>query len=301
MTPRAAPALYFPGAPLPPSGAPVRRALSAALALALLAAPRAARAWCRTTSDMQQDATACVSTGVALFWGVRCIALSLNASALPAGMSSAQVRGLLGDALSTWGAVRCDGQRPAVDLSQGPLTTSVAGYFSGVANTNVVTFRQDWRAAGLPPSAIALTVVTFVQTTGEVRDADVMVNLTVPLSASADARGNDLPTALVHEVGHVLGLDHSNERTAVMWYGAGRGEQRRALQPDDVAGVCAIHPPSLQRPCAAAVTDDAGCGCRAGTSPARGWPLATLALIALRRRRSRAASAPRSARGARGC
>lgn len=279
----------------------MRRALSAALALALLTAPRAARAWCRTTSEMQQDATACVATGVPLFWGVRCIALSLNASTLPAGMSSAQVRGLLGDALSAWGAVRCDGQRPSVDLSQGPLTSSAAGYFGGVANTNVVTFRQDWRAAGLPPSAIALTVVTFVQTTGEVRDADVMVNLTVPLSASADARGNDLPTALVHEVGHVLGLDHSNERTAVMWYGAGRGEQRRALQPDDVAGVCAIHPPSLQRPCAP-TADDAGCGCRAGTSaPPRGWPLAALALMALRRRRPRAAQAPRSDRRPRGC
>lgn len=280
----------------------MRRAPATLLALALLTAPGTARAWCRTTSEMQRDNTACVTTGVPLFWGLRCIALSLNPTALPAGMSTAQVRGLIDGAVSAWSAVRCDGQRPSMDLSQGPLTDAPVGYFSGAPNTNVVAFRADWAAAGLPPSAIALTTVTFVQSSGEIRDTDVMVNLTAPLSANADARSNDLPTALVHEVGHVLGIDHSNERTAVMWFGAGRGEQRRTLQPDDIAAVCALHPPSLQRPCVAAAPNE-GCGCRARGRSAPGGVLsaAVLAWVALRRRRFGAASTPAPVPSRRGC
>lgn len=267
----------------------MRRIPAPLVAIALLGAPAPAAAWCRTTSVTQTDPTACVSAGVVLAWPVRCISLSLNESELPPGMTAPQVRGLLDDALGAWTAARCGGQRAAVDLSRGAATLARAGYAVTGPNANVVVFRSDWAAAGLPPSAIALTTVTFGATTGDVRDADVMVNLSVPLSASGAARTNDLPTALVHEVGHVLGIDHSNERTAVMWYGAGRGEQRRALQADDVAALCAIHPPTLQRPCAPPA-DDSGCGCRAaGTG--RGGPLVGCALLAgitLRRRRLRA-------------
>lgn len=275
----------------------MHRALAALLSLTLLAAPRAVRAWCRSTTVMQSAPTTCVTTGAPLYWSTRCITLSLNVSALPAGMSPTRVHYLLDDALNGWNAAVCNGVAPSVTLLQGAETTDLAGYRRVVSasnvvgyvpraeNTNVVIFRQDWAAAGLAPSALALTTLTYAIDTGEIRDADMMVNLTYPLSASApEATTNDLPTVLLHEAGHVLGIDHSNDRQAVMWSGAGRGEQRRALQEDDVAAVCAIHPHWIQRQCVAPGGGPPG-GCRARPAAPSGWGVALVVFFALCARR----------------
>lgn len=51
----------------------------------------------------------------------------------------------------------------------------------------------------------------------------------------------DLNTVMLHEFGHALGLGHSSDGT-VMQLALGPGEQMRALQPDDVAGIRALYP-----------------------------------------------------------
>lgn len=257
------------------------------LVLSLLA-PRGAHAWCRTTTVTQTESTSCVTEGQPLRWPLRCVALTLNPQAFPAGMTATQVRGLLGDAVGQWGAARCEGQPWSLSLSLGADAPVAAEYLATGANQNAVVFVSAWSARGLPPSALAITTLTFGATSGEIRDADVQINLTQPLTATTSTRGNDLPTILLHELGHVVGLDHSPERGAVMWYAAGRGEQRRVLGADDLAGACAVHPPSLQRPCTAPAAEG-GCAC-AAASP-RGerlgaWTLA-LAALGLRRRAAR--------------
>ena len=50
----------------------------------------------------------------------------------------------------------------------------------------------------------------------------------------------DLESVLLHELGHGLGLDHSRHDGAVMRAGIKPGQTRRALDADDVAGICAI-------------------------------------------------------------
>jgi len=208
----------------------------------------------------QSDPMACVTEGRALSWPLRCVAISLDPSTLPTGMTLPQVRGQLADIVSQWGATRCDGQPWSLALTVGADAARGAGYVAMGPNQNVVAFVSAWSAMGLPPSALAITTLTFGATSGEIRDADVQVNLTQTLSTATPTRGNDLPTILLHEIGHVVGLDHSPERSAVMWYAAGRGEQRRALGADDLAGACAIHAPSLQRACTAP-TSEGGCAC----------------------------------------
>jgi Matrixin/Putative peptidoglycan binding domain len=51
--------------------------------------------------------------------------------------------------------------------------------------------------------------------------------------------GIDLLTVAIHELGHGLGLDHSNVRSAVMF--ASYGGPRRELNSDDVNGIRAIY------------------------------------------------------------
>ncbi|TKJ41297.1 hypothetical protein CEE37_06425 [candidate division LCP-89 bacterium B3_LCP] len=53
----------------------------------------------------------------------------------------------------------------------------------------------------------------------------------------------DVESVAVHELGHCLGLDHSQYNWAVMWYSIGWGEVQRDLSSDDIDGVLAIYGP----------------------------------------------------------
>ncbi len=68
----------------------------------------------------------------------------------------------------------------------------------------------------------------------------------------------DLQTLILHEVGHCLGLGHSDEWDDVMWPSAGVGAQRRALTQRDVDVLCGLYPQTgaVGSPC----TNDASCG-----------------------------------------
>ena len=58
-------------------------------------------------------------------------------------------------------------------------------------------------------------------------------------SANVPATGTDLESVALHELGHVLGLDHSSDAASVMY--AIYGGPRRALTLDDIAGIESIY------------------------------------------------------------
>jgi MYXO-CTERM domain-containing protein len=111
----------------------------------------------------------------------------------------------------------------------------------------------------------------------------------------ASCWGYDLQNTVTHEADHVIGLAHPcgdpgapscqqdppagevpfADRTMYPTTAAGE-TSKRTLSADDVAGVCAIYPPS------------SGCGCGSGGSPGvLAAAFAALALLALRPRRRR--------------
>jgi MYXO-CTERM domain-containing protein len=173
------------------------------------------------------------------------------------------------------------------------------------------------------PAALAVTSVIANRDTGAIRDADIEVNafhhrwadlMLHPEKLDLDPGVQDLQNTLTHEMGHLIGLDHTcfpaslepkpltNAGVAApdcggvgpevlettMFPSADAGDLgKRTLADDDRNALCEIYPvaadPNLCSPA------DQGCNCTAGGGPA---PIAATAaglilLVGLRRRRRR--------------
>lgn len=273
-----------------------------------------AGAWCRTTTvPAQPDPLVCPAQGLPLSWPLGCVGLRLDPSVPLPGHSWAVMQRVTRDAAAAWSEADCHAlTTTARDAAAPPSFRLVmlddraapVGYFNDGPNSNTVALQSRWSDDPFhPPDAAAVTVVTFSPATAEILDADTEINLEgFRFVLDDDRRGTDLQTILSHEFGHTLGLAHSAERQSVMWYAAGRGEQRRSLTADDTAGLCAIYPATRSAPCVPELRRVAlegggtALGCGVATGP-RGAPrvgLATAALLTLWvARRRRPLTAPR--------
>jgi hypothetical protein len=163
-----------------------------------------------------------------------------------------------------WGHVACPGSGAPPSLESknlGPVSCDKHEYndqqktFGG--NANIIIFRDDvWvesSASAAPGSTLAITTVTFNVNSGEIYDADIEVNSTsvskISIGTPVPGDSFDLQSILTHEVGHFLGLAHSNVpcdgtgcATMDATYQKG-SEDFRTLEADDIAGICTIYPP----------------------------------------------------------
>jgi hypothetical protein len=187
-------------------------------------------------------------------------------------------------AFQVWAAAPCGALRVA--RAPGPRRVRLA------------LVREGWSHGA---SEVAYTTLDVDRNSGEIRGALVELNGAYAFEGGPD--GLDLEQILTHEAGHALGLAHSFDRQAVMHGGHRPGAPRRPLQPDDIAGICAIYPRSSAG-APGASSGSAGAQAetpqRGGASGAGGavWrpgvlavPLAALVALAVlgaRRRRRRA-------------
>lgn len=61
-------------------------------------------------------------------------------------------------------------------------------------------------------------------------------------SVGALANAFDVETVALHEIGHILGLQHTTVAGAVMFPSVSSNSTSRALQPDDLAGIRSLYP-----------------------------------------------------------
>ncbi len=138
-------------------------------------------------------------------------------------------RGALSRAMKTWSGTFCAGFG-FVETNEGEE-----------ASIEVRAVAEGWRHG---KAIAAHTDVESDPWSGEIRRVVIELDATRRWSDAprVPADGLDLETVLLHELGHAAGLAHSGQTSAVMRAGLKPGHvARRALDPDDVAGICATY------------------------------------------------------------
>jgi len=302
------------------TGARARAAAVLAAALAIGAA-RPAAAFVRYETE----------TGAPFYWAVETIPIAAYPNDFTQStMTTDQVENAVSSAAAAWSASEntCTYLTLLTSFSTG--ATPVAGN----DGHNSVIFRSDsWCQLGsdhvtceatYDASALAVTTDWANTKTGQIYDADIEVNLIdfqwADVVEDPMLGGDmDLQNALTHEMGHLIGLDHTcyNALTATaprpldntgqpvpdcvgasaqvqettMYPSATPGDiEKRTLAPDDIDGLCTIYSIDDPPPPPGS-TVSGGCeGCATAGHPTGGLAAlaAGAALIAARRRRQAA-------------
>jgi hypothetical protein len=238
----------------------------------------------------------------------------------------------------------------AGDLEFGVIDASIAAWNNGIAscsymqiinagrkamevgrdNTNLIKFRDvSWCRPATrddpmrchPDTAAGITTATYVDDAtsdrdGAIVDADIELNgenFAIGVNGQTSGTENclsELQNTLTHEIGHLLGLEHTclapgdpprvddqgvavplcsvasvAQQNATMFNFQECGERKKeTLEADDIAGVCGIYPTAADPNTCEPVGDDSGC-CNAGTGPT--GPLLLLGFVLACRRRRR--------------
>jgi hypothetical protein len=118
-----------------------------------------------------------------------------------------------------------------------------------------------------PSNALAVTILSFNSSSGKISDADIYFNADnfnwAVVDDPSESSHMDVQNVATHEIGHVLGLDHSSVSIfesdtdlaeATMYYASAAGETlRRSLNGDDTDGAKNLYQTSI--PAAATITE----------------------------------------------
>jgi hypothetical protein len=265
-------------------------------------------------------------------WSQTCVPMVIFPKDMEAMMPIAEILSNADASATTWSARAND--CTYLDVTVTPSTDATPRATND--NRNNIIFRTTrWCKLtltgdcdpGIPydPAALALTSVSASTSSGIIRDADIEFNAFhfdwTDLVAHPELQGSvyhDLQNALTHEMGHVIGLDHTcflrppapldnnnnplpdcagappDVLETTMFPSANPGDlEKRTLAADDLLGLCEIYP-KAEDPmmCVAPKETEPGCGgggCAMtgapGTAAGLGAALALLLLGARRRRR----------------
>jgi hypothetical protein len=238
-----------------------------------------AAAYCRTSTEGLKEGcrpagVECCTAGMPVYWKNACIGFSMNV--LPTtkrNISFVLASRTLAQAFGVWTSASCpstgseNSSRVSIDVRQlPPVECGEVKTALDTPNQNVIVFRDSVWNHRDPDNVLALTTVSFDKKTGIIRGADLEfntanVNMVCPNNQNVDQSGEitcfdapppakafDFASIVTHEVGHFLGMAHSNSDKATMAAQYSNGDYTlRTLTADDIAGICNAYPPDHTR------------------------------------------------------
>jgi hypothetical protein len=156
----------------------------------------------------------------------------------------AALAGAAGQAVFAWAVAEWNGIGSGMTLIPGAGVSGSSVCDAGGVADGVNTI--EWRAS-LPDGVLGTTCA--VSDGGTILgyphyiEADIVFSAAIPWSVDdvMPADTYDWETTLLHEMGHLVGLSHTETADAVMFASLDKGVQRRSPQPDDIAGVRALY------------------------------------------------------------
>ncbi|HYG83053.1 MAG TPA: matrixin family metalloprotease [Pyrinomonadaceae bacterium] len=191
------------------------------------------------------------------------VALSSSLSSPPANIKpGSDVLGAVRRSLARWAEAA---GIQFVETPSDALNISPSGGGDGVSLITVADTHEN-RAVFMSAERTGRTRIFYDPATGAIAEADVVLNPVAQFSTDGTPGTYDLEATLTHEVGHILGLEHSDEAGAAMQPRQGTNglyEQAavcpRTLSDDDRAGARALYgSPQNFASIAGTITDSAG-------------------------------------------
>jgi len=227
------------------------------------------------TNACKPDTNGC-PVGTPISWPTPCISYSVN-KGLSRKYDSEKLHAVIRRSVATWNAVVCDPQtadgkplctgnncKLPVRLKEYPTVTAEDTSSPGVGctrneynptlpNANLVFFNDTKFVYKDEQNTLARTKTSKNAVTGDILDADIEINSSqnifaleedqsdIPPTGMDETTGKpvfDLQSILVHEIGHFLGLAHSQPGTTMF---KAYDRTQRTLTKDDIDGICSIY------------------------------------------------------------